>query len=284
MRIHWKLLVGFSLFGALISLISGIAGGNPVGTVILRMVLSGVVFGGLGMAVQMILRRYLPDLLQAPAPPARRDGGNVDIIIDEDLSSSATAGAEEDLEVEEADAPQRQRRPPEEELFQEGEPGDTGVEPGELDGGAPGDSGPGEEYVAEEEFAPDALLEPDAALEADAALGADSAFGSDAAFEPRETSRRETSPTGGSPSRTGAAAPADGGDLEVLPEFDALDSVGGLDGEPLPAGPPGESEAPARRTPATPREMRQAQIEETVRDQDPENLARAVRTFLKKDQ
>jgi hypothetical protein len=30
--------------------------------------------------------------------------------------------------------------------------------------------------------------------------------------------------------------------------------------------------------------MRQAQIEETVRDQDPENLARAVRTFLKKDQ
>jgi hypothetical protein len=74
-------------------------------------------------------------------------------------------------------------------------------------------------------------------------------------------------------------------DLEVLPDMDSLEEGENPEsreelGEsgPLDAGPS------TRRAPSTPREMRQAQIEETVKDQDPENLARAVRTFLKKDQ
>ena len=78
---------------------------------------------------------------------------------------------------------------------------------------------------------------------------------------------------------------AEEADLEVLPEIEGVDE-GEASGsfEPLPDEGSEDGGQPARRVPSTPREMRQAQIEETVKDQDPENLARAVRTFLKKDQ
>jgi len=226
MRINWKLLAGFSLFGGVISLISGIAGGNPFGVILLRLLLSAIVFGALGLGVQTVLRRYLPDLLQAAPRAERGSGDSVDIIIDEELPVS---GQPESLE----------------------EPGAAAETP------AP------EEVFADEEIlpmAPGENLEPDFAGRQVGAAPATDAADSDAEY--------------------------DGvGDMEVLPEIDAVDDAGGSEF----AVEPEEAEAaqgsrPDRRAPSTPREVRQAQIEETVKDQDPENLARAVRTFLKKDQ
>jgi hypothetical protein len=55
-------------------------------------------------------------------------------------------------------------------------------------------------------------------------------------------------------------------DLDTLPDMDQF--------------------SPATEESATPTKpsRRSSQVEEVVRDQDPENLARAVRTFMKKDQ
>ena len=74
-------------------------------------------------------------------------------------------------------------------------------------------------------------------------------------------------------------------DLDILPDIDEPEDQPGS-GAVLDSESPGlgGADQSLRRTPTTPREMRKAQIEATVKDQDPEYLARAVRTFLKKDQ
>ena len=223
MRINWKLLAGFSLFGGVISLISGIAGGNPFGVILLRLLLSAVAFGALGLGVQSLLGRYLPELLKA-APPARQGtGDSIDIIIDDELPGVG--------EVEEAR---------------------------EVEEGREAEAMPAE--AAETSVSWEAFPEPDGGA-----------------------------PEGGAPEGGIGAEPEEGpaeeGEVELLPEFDELEPEGS------PAEPGifeesagDEAQEPVRKTPSTPREMRQAQIEETVKGQDPEDLAKAVRTFLKKDQ
>jgi hypothetical protein len=281
MRTNWKLLAGFSLFGALISLISGIAGGNPFGVIVLRLLISAVLFAGLALGVQVILRRYLPDLLQGSPPPVRREGGNVDIIIDDELPSSAPA----DLAFEETAEPSAGRDRLEDEfLLQEveagGEPTDAGDLSAEPTPGA-GDRTGGERDTS---AAPGDSLEPVGLFEPTGSFEPDESYQADESFGPGDSFQEEERPPSRAASRIAAAGPSDAGDLEVLPEFDAFDGVGDTATEPSAEGLPGEEETPTRRAPATPRELRQAQIEETVKDQDPENLARAVRTFLKKDQ
>jgi hypothetical protein len=262
MRIHWKLLVGFSLFGALVSLISGIAGGNPFGVIVLRLILSAVVFAALGLGVQGILRRYLPDLLQTSPPPVERGGGTVDIIIDDELPASAAGAQEGILEPEESTAEALGRAPPEsEELLTESEFLEMGEGPQEAF--EPADLG---EFEAEPTLAQPTLAQPTLAqptlAQPTLAQPTD---------EVREPPAARKSPV---------LAGSDEADPEILPEFDAIEDVAdlasGLSDE--------EPESSDRRPPATPREMRQSRIEEAIKDQDPENLARAVRTFLKKDQ
>ena len=263
MRIYWKLLVGFSLFGALVSLISGIAGGNPFGIILLRLVLSAVVFAALGLGVQAVFRRYLPDLLQRSPPPAQKTGEGVDIIIDEELPVSRAVAQEGDLEPEESTAEALGRESPEGEgLFSDsesldseslemGEGPEEAFQPAELDG-----------FEAEPTLARPTLARP-------------TSPGS--AGDVRETSATRSSFAAGG---LGKAVEPGATDLELLPEFDDIDEAAGLASEPAAE----EPESPERRPPSTPREIRQARIEETIRDQDPEHLARAVRTFLKKDQ
>jgi hypothetical protein len=100
--IKWKIPAIFAGVGALISLIAGIAGGNPFGLILLRMIFSLVAAGGVGFAVLYVLRRYLPELAgrsAAETSPA------VDIVIEDELplggfdreaaaSEEAPAGAE----------------------------------------------------------------------------------------------------------------------------------------------------------------------------------------------
>ena len=251
MRTNWKLLVGFSLFGAAVSLISGIAGGNPFAVIVLRLVLSAVVFGALGFAAQAVLRRYLPDLMRAAPRPARTDGGSVDIIIDEEVPASA---AQAPPEAPESEGPVSET--------------DVGGALGEQELFAEPETAVGEGLPADE-FGSGELADFEEGVLAARSTGA----APERPSEPADSSARSGRQTG----REGA------GDLELLPEIDALEDAGGLGGGP--EGPePVESEPPVRTTPQTPREMRQAQIEEAVKDQDPEDLARAVRTFLKKDQ
>ena len=280
MRTNWKLLAGFSLFGGVISLISGIAGGNPFGVILLRLLLSAIVFGALGLGAQTVLRRYLPDLLRG-APRSEREppGDSVDIIIDEELPvadrrespeeaapSAGWPGPEEALEGEEI-LPESPRGQVPEAFAGEW----AGEEPvgSEPVGSEPGDVEPWDVEPMEAGSA----IEPEAE---ELGEGPESGFASGFA----------AGRAGGAPPSGGGfdAEYAEAGDIEVLPEIDALGDGGSpFAGEPEEAD-PAQGSRPVRAAPPTRREMRQAQIEETVKDQDPENLARAVRTFLKKDQ
>jgi hypothetical protein len=63
--------------------------------------------------------------------------------------------------------------------------------------------------------------------------------------------------------------------LSPVTDFEDLDTLPDID----------QFSPAAEESSTTPKESRRnAQVEEVVKDQDPENLARAVRTFMKKDQ
>lgn len=90
--VNWKVPAGVGVAGAVISLIFGIAGGNAFGTVLLRALASALLAGGMGLAVQYVLQRFLPDLTGAApeAPPAA-----VDILIDEEVPMPAAEQVED---------------------------------------------------------------------------------------------------------------------------------------------------------------------------------------------
>jgi hypothetical protein len=210
---NWKIPAGFAAFGSLVSLLAGIIGGNPFGVILLRLVLSAVVCAGLGLIVNVILKKYLPELSTSTAP-ARVDaatGGEVDIVIDEDIPIEVEGLVQEVAEPEEEQA--------EEEA----------------------------ELVLDEE-------------------------GMDEESEQMEVL----------PEETGTLEPSD----EQAPDSTAVPLSPVTDFEDLDTLPDIDQFGPAAEEPSSaPKESRRnAQVEEVVKDQDPENLARAVRTFMKKDQ
>jgi hypothetical protein len=217
---RWKIPAIFIGVGALISLVAGIAGGVPFGLILLRLLISVLLAGALGFAVQYVLQRFLPEL----AGRAREESSPaVDIVIEDELG---------------------------------------------LGGSGPRAKGGGEAHL---ESAPEPELEPEPVEESllepelEAPVEVDSLAA--AASEPLPEIGGEEEP----------------GPLETLPgaeegafaeePLDSLPDIGRL-------GP-----APQARTASSLRgELAEARLDSLVKGQDPESLAKAVRTFLKKDQ
>jgi hypothetical protein len=226
---NWKIPVGFAGFGAVVSLLAGIIGGNPFGVILLRLILSAGVCGGLGLVVNLIVNKFLPELSANPPIPQTKSGEEVDIVIDEHIPFAEEAEREQVSEA--AELVQRT----------------LGTEPVEATEIEESGSSAGEEEalidVAEElgESEEDVLTLEDA------------------------DSEEETTPEEFVPG-SAAAQVTDFDDLDTLPDIDLFN-------------PAAEQSAP----PSKP-SRRSSQVEEVVRNQDPENLARAVRTFMKKDQ
>jgi hypothetical protein len=207
--INWKIPAGFAAFGALVSLLAGIIGGNPFSVIVLRLVLSAVICAGLGLIVNVIFKKYLPELSATPASVEAGTGQAVDIVIDEDIPVEV-----EDL-VQEVAEPEGEQAEEEAELI--------------LD----------EQGMDEE--SEEAVVLPEEA-------------------ETLEPSDEQTLDS------TALSPVTDFEDLDMLPDIDQFSPA-------------------AEESSTAPKESRRnAQVEEVVRDQDPENLARAVRTFMKKDQ
>ncbi len=209
--INWKIPAGFAGFAALVSLLAGIIGGNPFGVILLRLFLSAVVCGGVGLGVNLIVNKFLPELSANPPIPQPEPGEEVDIVIDEDIPL--------------AEEPAEQIEPAEEAMAAEEEEEEV-----PKDGGEEGEES--EEDVL-------ALEEVD--------------------------SEQQTVPEEFVP---GIAA-------SQVEDFENLDTLPDIDG----FTPTTEDSPPPTKT-----SRMSSQVEEVVRDQDPENLARAVRTFMKKDQ
>jgi hypothetical protein len=204
--VNWKVPAGVGAAGAVISLIAGIAGGNAFGTVLLRALASALLAGGLGLAVQYVLQRFLPDLTGAAseAPPAA-----VDILIDEEVPMPAAE------QVEDAEA--------------------LGSRPGNRPGDAPG-------------YAPS----PEADVFSDLS-GSESLQDFEAGAESLEPAEEEE------------AVSPEAVEEDGLPDMDAV----------------GQSSPSPRSLKAGELEAR---LDNVTQGQDPASLARAVRTFLRKDQ
>ena len=64
---YGKLAGLFAGAAFVLSFVTGIAARNPVGTIILRAVLLAALFCGLGVGLQFVVRKFLPELTGAPA-------------------------------------------------------------------------------------------------------------------------------------------------------------------------------------------------------------------------
>jgi len=214
--INWKIPAGFAAFGALVSLLAGIIGGNPLGVIVLRLVLSAVVCAGLGLIVNVILKKYLPELSATPASVEVETGEEVDIVIDEDIPVEVEALVQEEA------GPEGERTEEEAELILDGE----GMDGEGMDGES-----------AEVKVLPEEVE----------------------TLEPSDEQTLDSTAVPLSPV-------TDFEDLDTLPDIDQFNPA-------------------AEESPTTSKKSRMnAQVEKVVKDQDPENLARAVRTFMKKDQ
>jgi hypothetical protein len=241
---NWKVVAGFAVVGALISLIAGIAGGNPFGIILLRLVLSAVVFAALGIGVMIALRRFMPELLSRPGDltesEARAARPGLDIVIDEDIPLEGESLLED------------------RELAASGALGVAGA--GEA-------SGLGGEEVASAVESPE-LPEALEAAEEVTDLGGPTTAEAEEELSPLEGDEHTAAPGGRRPaSSTWQPLGEEMGSLDALPELEQPSATA-------------EARPPSRGA----REASRARVEQTVAGQDPANLAKAVRTFLRKDQ
>lgn len=206
---NWRVTAGAAIFAAAISFLAGLIRGNPPGVIFVRLLLSSLFMGGLAMAAQTVLRRFLPEL-EGVRPAGRGPFGGED-------------GSAEDLD------PAAGSRPIVDILL-----------PAEN----PHNGGPG----ADEEFP---------------GLDPATLFGAAAEPEELEAALEEEDPDSGLAGTGGA-----------LPEIDRLDgSFGAGDFEPKAGGSGPKAEGVDRK-----------RLEHGLQGQDPMEMARAVRTFLNKDQ
>ena len=209
--INWKLIGGFSLFAALISLISSILGGNPFAIILLRVLISALLFSALGIGVCFIVKKYLSELAgEAELKSDTSLSGGVDIVI----------GEEEEASGLEEISPARDDKA---EAFQPSEASPVVPPAGLLNEDAEGDHW---ETVGAE------------------AVSADT----------------DSSPAG-------PASESDAMDIDSLPDMEQFDSSS-FTGKPEP----GQND------------FTRAQVDDLTANQNPADLAKAVRTFLKKDQ
>jgi hypothetical protein len=98
-RTYGKLAGLFAAAALVLSLLTGLLARNPFGTVLLRAVLAAVVFGGLAVGLQYVVRRFLPELTGEASAQAGGEGQpdgkgrTVDIVLPEENPLVAGAGS-----------------------------------------------------------------------------------------------------------------------------------------------------------------------------------------------
>lgn len=157
-RAYGRLAGLFAAAALVLSFLTGILARNPLGTVILRAVLLAVLFAGMGIGLQLVVRRFLPGLGDGKAPrdgqaprggeadEAAASGSRVDIVLPEENPLVGAAGAS----------------PGGAELLDEdlGEPGSPGLDVGPGPGSDVDTLAPAEPAGAETPVEAEGTLEP----------------------------------------------------------------------------------------------------------------------------
>ncbi len=96
LTVNWKLAVGAGAAAFLLSVLSGVIGGVGFGAVFLRALLAGLVFAALGMGLEVVVRRFLPELLDVDASPDL--GSRVNIVVEDDDDEQLPTGRAQPLD------------------------------------------------------------------------------------------------------------------------------------------------------------------------------------------
>ena len=141
-----KVRIGFSagcaLFALIVSLFSGIVTGVPFATVVVRALVSAVVFAGLGSVAQVAVSRFLPELEQV------LDGSTVDR---QQSDAAAEARPTVDIVVDDSDDESESEDVSDDGLLEIGDEGSTYDGELQSDREPAGDSDPADDLVAEAE-------------------------------------------------------------------------------------------------------------------------------------
>ncbi|MFN2311827.1 MAG: hypothetical protein ABR590_07200 [Spirochaetia bacterium] len=82
LTVNWKIAVGAGISALLLSALSGVLGGVGFGAILVRALLAGTIFAALGIGIEFVVRRFLPELLDADTPLDL--GSHVNIVVDEE--------------------------------------------------------------------------------------------------------------------------------------------------------------------------------------------------------
>ena len=156
--IHWKFAAFCAGIAALLSILAGLFGRVSAGNLIFRAILACIVFGGLACGMELLVRKFLPELLSGGEDVDNESGevetgGEVDIIVDddepvsfapldeqEDTVPAAEEGDIEDVGITEISGEGELSEVPQGGDFEPGQaPGDPEAVPGQQE--APADTG-----------------------------------------------------------------------------------------------------------------------------------------------
>ncbi len=268
-REYGRIAAFFAAAAFVLSLLVGLLSGNPFGTALLRAFLLGVFFAALGIGFSFVIKRYLPELLNPSASRAAAEdkdrGHAVDIVLPDEnpheagvMEAESAEGAEEVLEEAEAAEPEGRGSFPEP---MEGQGvGEAGAET-HASGTAPAvDTGEVEALSA----AHAAKAQEEIYDEEPAEVISEDAGGMEPAPEPEISAQ-------GSPGLD---------NLDTLPDIGDLDNISGV-GTTISQDMRGAAPRPAPR-PRSSRPM--DELGGAVSEQDPESLAKAIRTVLRRDE
>ena len=91
MDINWKVLAIFGGFGFILSLLVGAISGVGFGTVLVRGILSGVLFAGVGFGLSILIKKFLPGLVsETEEAEEEEESGGVDIVIEEEAPQASS--------------------------------------------------------------------------------------------------------------------------------------------------------------------------------------------------
>jgi hypothetical protein len=284
-RDAWKIAAGCAAGAFLLSLVIGLAAGNPFGVVFFRAVLFALLFGGLGAALRFVITAYLPELVEAGGQAAAADGGDAGARRGDPSSAGrpddgARRGGTVDIVLPEDDELRQQAYG--------GSPRPAGTSTAETEGREEYTEEPQEAEELDENIGSDESPEYVGSAEAQAlgelAEELDDPSPSAPGTRPRGSRRGSGSAAPGrSPAEEGSlggtgpaddlsqSAREDSGNLDALPDIAALE---------LPSG----RQGPTRSARMSSGDRPEDAVRNMLSGQDPATLARALRTVLKKDE
>jgi hypothetical protein len=253
--IRWKIVAIAGGGAFLLSLILGIASGNPFLTILLRALLFGIIFAVLAGGGALFLERFIPELFGSESASDTKKRENIDIVLAEE--NPVKEGEIEELSLDEpADTEESATEaPPRGTLPEKADGAMTSIEEEELETADEAGLGNEADELEKQATSPVAVESEEASLEEEEVTSS----------EPVEKKIQQI--------KTAKGDVLDGSDLDVLPDMSGFESsFSAVPGTGAPdTSPPFEN-------------YDSASLKSGALNKDPDTYVKAVRTMIKREE